>query len=169
MAESIALGTGDWVRIPGETGEIFITHVGPKLARRWTRWLGRLRREEADRARAKRRERVAEYGGSEDAARAADPVLWSDAWESGDEAIAEDSEKLFDEMVREAVTDIRNVEVMGRQLSGAEAARMRMGYLPPAAAFSLVLLILNQQSLTPRQLFPATGADDAQPESTADA
>ena len=93
----IELGAGDWVPLPGDDAiEVFVEHVGPRMARGWWRRLQKLQRDEADRRRKAQRERIAEYG-DVGKAKEADPVLFDGPWDSGDVAAAEESQKLFDD------------------------------------------------------------------------
>lgn len=164
------LGTSDWVSLPGtDGGEVYVKHVGPRLAKKWGRALHRLRRDEEERRRRAQRARIEEYGDVK-AAHAADPLLFGlelddagepKSWDSGDESAAEQSQTLFDDMVAQTVTDIRGVYgANGKELKGEAAAKARLEYLSPTEAFMLVLLILNQQSLSPRQIFPVASAGD---------
>lgn len=141
------LGSIEWRPLPEGHGlpatTIGIRHVGPRAARRWSRQIQRLRREEDDRIRCLRRAAIQVAG--EDAA-AEDPALFADPPKYQTPEADEAYEALFDDLVAEAVAGLDSVE-------DSAYARRLLEYLAPGAALELIVMILDQQSLSARQSF----------------
>jgi hypothetical protein len=148
------LGSIEWVPLPDTDLVLGVRHVGPLEARRWSRAFEAHRRTEADRLRAAQRQRVADYGGDQAAAEAADPDLFNGLWASIEGDV--DHQLLFGEMVGAAIAGVRGIEGLADTDEG-EGQRALL-YLPIDRMVAVIRVILHQQFLTPRQSFPAEGA-----------
>lgn len=154
------LGSTELVSINGTDVKFAVRHVGPRAARAWTRRLEANRRDEADRLRAARRARVAEYNGDEAAAKAADPALWSDEHQTPEAEPAQLA--LFDAVVAEAIAGAEGID--GVDPTDVAAAVRQTQYLDAVQALELFVACLSQQRLDPRQSFLAEGSGVAVPE-----